>query len=132
MGIADNYTNCLVFPHFLTRWEEGKSFRSGHDHGDQQEVLVGARVLVAGGSEGGAGREEAQSTYRVFLVKTRRDLWVSNQSTFIILVPVFFDSRGFSFIPRVFGANFYGRETEQLKNDDKKFWKQSLKLARLY
>lgn len=67
-----------------------------------------------------------------FLVKTGRDLWVSNQSTFIILVPIFFDSQSFGFIPHVFGVNVYGRETEQLENDGQKFWKQSVKLAQLY
>jgi hypothetical protein len=69
---------------------------------------------------GWLGREElaerkAQLFYRVFLVKTMRDLWVSYQSAFIILVPIFFDSHGFSFFPKVFGSKLYDHETEQLK-----------------
>lgn len=83
-------------------------------------------------SQGELEERKAQSSYRVFLVKTGRDLWVSNQSTFIILVPIFFDSQSFGFIPHVFGVNVYGRETEQLENDGQKFWKQSVKLAQLY
>lgn len=76
--------------------------------------------------------EERKAQSYGFLVKARRDLWVSHQSTFIILVPIFFDSHGFSFLTNVFGAKLYGHETEQLKNVDKKFWKQSLKFAQLY
>lgn len=65
--------------------------------------------------KGGAGGEESTVILYGFLVKTRRDLWVSHQSTFIILVPIFFDSHGFSFFPNPFGSKLYGYETEQLK-----------------
>lgn len=51
---------------------------------------------------------------------------------FHYFVPIFFDSHGFSFFPNIFGVKLYHHETEQLKNVDQKFWKQSLKFAQLY
>lgn len=63
------------------------------------------------------------------MVKTMRNLWVSPQSVLIIFVLIFFDSHGFSFYPNIFGLKFYGYETEQLKNIDKKFWKYSHNFA---
>lgn len=48
--------------------------------------------------EGGVGGETNIGILYGLLVKTRRDLWVSCQSTFIILVLIF-DSHGLSFFP---------------------------------
>lgn len=109
-----------MFSHFLKRWEEGKNFQSSDNLGNLQKGRVGMCVNSAQERRQELEQRKAQSSYMVSWLKLR-ELWLSHQSTFIILVPIFFDSHGFSFFPNVFGVKPYGHETEQLKMLTKNF-----------
>lgn len=96
------------------RWEEDENFWSSNNH---------TKWPRGWGQELG----EAQSSCG-FVVTRVRGWWVSLRSAFFILLPIFFDSHGFSLFSNVFCSKRYGHEAEQLELGQK-VWEATTELC---